>query len=149
CPSPPSPSLRRRRRCPLRPAIALPRGGHRCDRSRCPNWWQGWPWAVTPCGLAAAVPAGGRPLRVATPTGGRALQGAWSQPATPCRQPSHGRPPLQGAWPEIVYPCIPYPDGEDEGGQASSSLVVSTQWISTAKLLQSDLATLAQREGGE
>ncbi|RWV98776.1 hypothetical protein GW17_00038357 [Ensete ventricosum] len=27
---------------------------------------------------------------------------------------------------EIVYPCIPDPDGEDEGGQASSSLAVST-----------------------
>ncbi|RZS21196.1 hypothetical protein BHM03_00053803 [Ensete ventricosum] len=40
------------------------------------------------------------------------------------------------------------PDGEDEGGQ-TSSLAVSTRWISTAKLLQSDLATLAQREGGE
>ncbi|RWW03999.1 hypothetical protein GW17_00032806 [Ensete ventricosum] len=50
---------------------------------------------------------------------------------------------------EIVYPCIPYPNGEDEGGQASSSLAVSTRWISTAKLLLSDLATLAQREGGE
>ncbi|RWW35636.1 hypothetical protein BHE74_00059408, partial [Ensete ventricosum] len=50
---------------------------------------------------------------------------------------------------EIVYPCIPYPDGEDEGGQASSSLAVSTRWISTAKFLQSDLITLAQREGGE
>ncbi|RRT66432.1 hypothetical protein B296_00026282 [Ensete ventricosum] len=50
---------------------------------------------------------------------------------------------------EIVYPCIPDPDGEDEGGQASSSLAVSTRWISAAKLLQSDLATLAQREGVE
>ncbi|RWW82830.1 hypothetical protein BHE74_00008678 [Ensete ventricosum] len=50
---------------------------------------------------------------------------------------------------EIVYPCIPDPDGEDEGGQASSSLAVSTLWISTTKLLQSDLATLAKREGGE
>ncbi|RZS27771.1 hypothetical protein BHM03_00061295 [Ensete ventricosum] len=50
---------------------------------------------------------------------------------------------------EIVYPCIPDPDGEDEGGQASSSLAVSTRWISVAKLLQSDIATLAQREGGE
>ncbi|RWW59758.1 hypothetical protein BHE74_00033285 [Ensete ventricosum] len=50
---------------------------------------------------------------------------------------------------EIVYPCIPDPDREDEVGQASSSLAVSTRWISTAKLLQSDLATLAQREGGE
>ncbi|RWW03078.1 hypothetical protein GW17_00033788 [Ensete ventricosum] len=50
---------------------------------------------------------------------------------------------------EIVYPCIPYPDRVDEGGQASSSLAVSTRRISAAKLLQSDLATLAQREGGE
>ncbi|RZS05163.1 hypothetical protein BHM03_00035646 [Ensete ventricosum] len=49
---------------------------------------------------------------------------------------------------EIVYPCIPYPNGEDEGGQASSSLAVSTRWISVVKLLQSDIATLAQREGG-
>ncbi|RRT50929.1 hypothetical protein B296_00000486 [Ensete ventricosum] len=48
---------------------------------------------------------------------------------------------------EIVYPCIPYPDGE-EGGQASSSLVIPIRLISTVKLL-SDLATLAQREGGE
>ncbi|RWW22674.1 hypothetical protein GW17_00013112 [Ensete ventricosum] len=44
---------------------------------------------------------------------------------------------------EIVYPCILDPDEEDEGGQASSSLAVSTRWISTAKLLQSDLTTLA------
>ncbi|RRT35044.1 hypothetical protein B296_00030911 [Ensete ventricosum] len=50
---------------------------------------------------------------------------------------------------EIVYPCIPDPDGEDEGGQASSSLAVSTRWISAMKLLQSDLVTLTQREGGE
>ncbi|RZS26578.1 hypothetical protein BHM03_00059936 [Ensete ventricosum] len=28
---------------------------------------------------------------------------------------------------EIVYPCIPDPDGEDEGGQASFSLVISTR----------------------
>ncbi|RRT53133.1 hypothetical protein B296_00050017, partial [Ensete ventricosum] len=41
------------------------------------------------------------------------------------------------------------PDEEDEGGQVSSSLAVSTQWISATKLLQSDLSTLAQREGGE
>ncbi|RWW20561.1 hypothetical protein BHE74_00014157 [Ensete ventricosum] len=45
---------------------------------------------------------------------------------------------------EIVYPCITDPDGEDEGDQVSSSLAVSTRWISTAKLLQSDIATLAQ-----
>ncbi|RZS26148.1 hypothetical protein BHM03_00059453 [Ensete ventricosum] len=43
---------------------------------------------------------------------------------------------------EIVYPCIPDPDEEDEGGQASSSIAVSRRWISVAKLLQSDLATL-------
>ncbi|RWW09037.1 hypothetical protein GW17_00027494 [Ensete ventricosum] len=53
----------------------------------------------------------------------------------PCRWPGRGRPPLQEPWPEIIYPCIPDPDGEDEGGQASSSLAVSTQWISIAKLL--------------
>ncbi|RWV81328.1 hypothetical protein GW17_00057259 [Ensete ventricosum] len=50
---------------------------------------------------------------------------------------------------EIIYPCIPDLEGEDEGGQASSSLAVSTRCISAAKLLQYDLATLAQREGGE
>ncbi|RWV78409.1 hypothetical protein GW17_00060630, partial [Ensete ventricosum] len=50
---------------------------------------------------------------------------------------------------EIIYPCIPDLDGEDEGGQVSSSLAVSTQWISIVKLLQSDLTTPAQREGGE
>ncbi|RWV82581.1 hypothetical protein GW17_00055907 [Ensete ventricosum] len=50
---------------------------------------------------------------------------------------------------EIVYPCISDLDGEDEGGQTSSSLAVSTRWISTAKLLQSGLVTLAQMEGGE
>ncbi|RRT33145.1 hypothetical protein B296_00030862 [Ensete ventricosum] len=63
-----------------------------------------------------------------------------------------GRPYMGAGRPsssEIVYPCIPNLDGEDKGGQASSSLAVFTRWISTAKLLQSDPATLAQREGGE
>ncbi|RWV95313.1 hypothetical protein GW17_00042068 [Ensete ventricosum] len=46
-------------------------------------------------------------------------------------------------------PVFSDPDGEDEGGPASSSLAVSTRWISAAKLLQYDLATLAQRKGGE
>ncbi|RWV84295.1 hypothetical protein GW17_00053999 [Ensete ventricosum] len=50
---------------------------------------------------------------------------------------------------EIVYPYIPDPNGKDEGGQAPSSLAVSMRWISVVKLLQSDLATLAQRERGE
>ncbi|RWV89122.1 hypothetical protein GW17_00048748 [Ensete ventricosum] len=69
------------------------------------------------------------------------------------RRHLHGRCPLQAIAPvsgmlgnlsgEIVYPCIPYPDGEDEGGQASSSLAVSTLWISVVKLLQYDLATFA------
>ncbi|RZR73278.1 hypothetical protein BHM03_00022262, partial [Ensete ventricosum] len=76
--------------------------------------------------------------------------GPWLQPPTPLQVAGH---PCKGAGRgharEIVYPCIPDPDGEDEGGQASSSLAVSTRWISAAKLLQSGLATLAQREGGE
>ncbi|RWV91838.1 hypothetical protein GW17_00045838 [Ensete ventricosum] len=42
-----------------------------------------------------------------------------------------------------------YPDGEDEGGQVSSSLAISIRWIYAVKLPRSDLATLAQREGGE
>ncbi|RRT44789.1 hypothetical protein B296_00040258, partial [Ensete ventricosum] len=63
-------------------------------------------------------------------------------------QAGRWRSPLASA-PEIVYPCIPDPDGEDEGGQASSSLAISTRWIFAMKLLQSDLVTLAQREGGE
>ncbi|RRT38188.1 hypothetical protein B296_00055140 [Ensete ventricosum] len=67
----------------------------------------------------------------------------------PCRWLGHGQSPLQEAWPEIVYPYIPYPNEEDEGGQASSSLTVSTRWISAVKFLQSDLTTLAQRERGE
>ncbi|RWW23350.1 hypothetical protein GW17_00012406 [Ensete ventricosum] len=76
------------------------------------------------------------------------------QGATACGQSTRGSGQgcrQQGQWRrlEIVYLCIPYPDGEDEGGQASSSLAVSTRWISAAKLLQSDIATLAQREGGE
>ncbi|RRT35616.1 hypothetical protein B296_00047040, partial [Ensete ventricosum] len=45
---------------------------------------------------------------------------------------------------DIVYPCIPDLNGEDEVGQVSSSLAVSTRWISTAQLLQSDLATLGR-----
>ncbi|RRT32832.1 hypothetical protein B296_00019894 [Ensete ventricosum] len=49
---------------------------------------------------------------------------------------------------EIIYPCIPDPEGEDEGGQASS-LTVSIRWIFVARLLQSKLTTLAQKGGGE
>ncbi|RRT63619.1 hypothetical protein B296_00012657, partial [Ensete ventricosum] len=88
--------------------------------------------------------------------------GAWPQPAAPLQLANrpykaagrgHARLPFTRASfaekTEIVYPCIPDPDGKDEGGPASSSLAVSIRWISTAKLLQSDLATLAQREGGD
>ncbi|RWV87785.1 hypothetical protein GW17_00050187 [Ensete ventricosum] len=62
---------------------------------------------------------------------------------------STGKPPVPIVSKEIVYPCILDLDGEDERGQTSSSLAVSIRWISIAKLLQSDLATLAWREGGE
>ncbi|RWW40286.1 hypothetical protein BHE74_00054313 [Ensete ventricosum] len=133
----------------------------------------GWPLATVPYGHAVgshpfvlAVPAGGRPLWTIAPTSGRPLQvvdstlvgGPWLQPVTPTGGVGPSQPPpCRGPWPqptapcsqEIVYPCIPDPDGGDEGGQASSSLAVSTRWISTAKLLQSGLATLAQRERGE
>ncbi|RRT64139.1 hypothetical protein B296_00013544 [Ensete ventricosum] len=92
-----------------------------------------------------------RPCRLALAGRGRALRAA-----ALCKGPSRSQPPpcrpwLQPAAPcgEIVYPYIPDSDGEDEGGQTSFSLAVSTRWISAAKLLQSDLATLAQREGGE
>ncbi|RWV79702.1 hypothetical protein GW17_00059119 [Ensete ventricosum] len=90
--------------------------------------------AVATNGLVAGVCRGSRPLRL-----GRWRQplAGWPQPfvlagllpllvATPCRGPGHSRPPLQGGWPEIIYLCILDPDGEDEGGQASSSLAVST-----------------------
>ncbi|RZS17676.1 hypothetical protein BHM03_00049849, partial [Ensete ventricosum] len=93
------------------------------------------------CPRAAAAPAGGCPLK-----------------AAPCRLlPLQATAPLQGGLGcsrpppcrEIVYPCIPNPNGEDERRQASSSLAVSTRWISIAKLFQYNLATLAQREGEE
>ncbi|RWV93924.1 hypothetical protein GW17_00043584 [Ensete ventricosum] len=100
-----------------------------------------WPLAAAPCGLAAVVRACG-----AAATVGGALAGGLAAADHPL---AAGRSPLQGGWPEIVYLCIPDPDGKDEGGPASSSLAVSTRWISIAKLLQSDLATLAQREGGD
>ncbi|RRT42478.1 hypothetical protein B296_00023194, partial [Ensete ventricosum] len=106
--------------------------------------------------------AADRPFAGVLAAAGRPLQGAWPQPVAslqvadrPCKGASrgHARLPLARASfttkMEIVYPCIPNPDGEDEGGQASSSLAVPTRWISTAKILQSYLATLAQREGGE
>ncbi|RWV94130.1 hypothetical protein GW17_00043364 [Ensete ventricosum] len=112
----------------------------------------------------SAVPAGGYPMRAAAPASDHPLQGAWLQPAAPlkgglgcnrqpiCRWPTAPAGGLAVAMPgcplhlllllqkcsknaEIVYPCTPDPDGEDEGGQASTSLAVSTRWISAAKLL--------------
>ncbi|RRT50688.1 hypothetical protein B296_00048028 [Ensete ventricosum] len=92
--------------------------------------------------LQAVVPAVAyRPCELATT--GRPL----------CRRPGRGWPRIHllavfaTKTQEIVYPCIPDPDGEDEGGQASSSLAVSKRWISAAKLLQFDLVTPTQREG--
>ncbi|RZS02602.1 hypothetical protein BHM03_00032666 [Ensete ventricosum] len=114
------------------------------------------PQRAAPASLAGCCPCEWRrpPLRAGP---GR----SWLPPCRgPWPRPSHGWPALHAGWPplhfaafaakmEIVYPCIPDPDGEDEGGQASSSLAVSTRWIFAAKLLQSDLATLAQRERGQ
>ncbi|RRT79182.1 hypothetical protein B296_00006138 [Ensete ventricosum] len=65
-----------------------------------------------------------------------------------CRWPGRGWPALHGGWPWLAAPPSRYLRSENvarthEGGQASSSLAVSTRWISAAKLLQSDLATLA------
>ncbi|RWV77376.1 hypothetical protein GW17_00061808 [Ensete ventricosum] len=100
-----------------------------------------WSRAVAPCGLAAASCARGRPpLLGCYPCGWPPLSGGLAV----ADRPIVGEPWLQ----EIVYPCIPDLDGEDEGGQASSSLAVSRRWISIAKLLQSDLVTLAKREEG-
>ncbi|RZR86762.1 hypothetical protein BHM03_00014016 [Ensete ventricosum] len=114
-----------------------------------------------PCGLATARRAHRRRLVGCCPYGRPPLAGwPWrvlAMGGRPCMGAGCGWSPLLHAAfaakhnknVEIVYPCIPDPDGEDEGGQASSSLAVSTLWISTTKLLQSDLATLAKREGGE
>ncbi|RWW61709.1 hypothetical protein BHE74_00031219 [Ensete ventricosum] len=121
-------------------ARRLPSYGRR-TRSRPPL--AGWSRAIV-CRPLAAAPAAW--LRVSRCSRSPICMGALATAAHPL---AGGQPPLQGGWPEIVYPCIPDPDGEDGGGQASSSLAVSTRWISAAKLLQSGLATLAQREGGE
>ncbi|RRT32080.1 hypothetical protein B296_00056630 [Ensete ventricosum] len=122
-----------------------------------------------PCGrspLAGGLAAIGRPLQVArpwpvAPAGGLAVAShlcmqttyMWSPPAGNayfrCNKHVEQFYVIQSHNTEIVYPCIPDLDGEDKGGQTSSSLAVSTQWISAAKLLRYDLATLAQREGGE
>ncbi|RWV84416.1 hypothetical protein GW17_00053869 [Ensete ventricosum] len=110
---------------------AAPAGDHSCQRS-----------PLQAAALAARLPLAVAPWAAGpckgTGRGGRPVQRAWLQLVAPARGLA-----------EIVYPRIPYPDGEDEGGQASSSLAVSIRWVSTAKLLQSDLVTLTQREGGE
>ncbi|RZS21387.1 hypothetical protein BHM03_00054020 [Ensete ventricosum] len=98
---------------------------------------------------------GSRRLRRGSSDGGAdEARGVTAGPTMPWREiMTHGDATIRrnrgSVGSEIVYPCIPNLDREDEGGQASSSLAVSTRWISAAKLLQSDLATLAQREGGE
>ncbi|RZR74625.1 hypothetical protein BHM03_00039599 [Ensete ventricosum] len=189
CPSPPSPSLRRHRRCPyagggcpLRSTTALLRGSHPCDWLRRPCWRQGLPLSVGPCRLAVAgralgwpplvccYPCGrphlagglavaGRPLQVVKPwlaatarglavASHLCMQTAWMWPPLPHRQRLLSLP-ITTTSAEIVYPSIPDSDREDEGGQASNSLAISTRWISAVELLQSDLATLAQKERGE
>ncbi|RWW36691.1 hypothetical protein BHE74_00058267, partial [Ensete ventricosum] len=121
-------------------ALPMPAGAAPASVSHARGW---------PCLLAAA------PARGFWPWPAAPLQGAWA--AAGC--------PLQPAWPWVADPAWGlavvgrssssqfllrmHPDREDKGGQASSSLAVSARWISVAKLLQSDLATLAQREGGE
>ncbi|RWW56717.1 hypothetical protein BHE74_00036548 [Ensete ventricosum] len=143
---PPSPQARPRALCPQ---ATVTIGGHRVagsfpcrwllpvgglGRSR-PPLYGAWPWpAATTWGLAVI----GRPCRgpgpwPATLIGGLAVAPFLFPHFLYCEN---------AARTEIVYPCIPNPDTEDEGGQASSSLTVSTQWISVAKLLQSDLVTL-------
>ncbi|RZS10822.1 hypothetical protein BHM03_00042093 [Ensete ventricosum] len=126
------------------------------DRTRSRSPLTSWP-RVAVCIPLATEPAewpraGTAPLRAGPDRSWPPLcRGPRLQPVTPLHgglgcswSPlAGGWPPLQGGWLEIVYPCIPDPDGEDEGGQASSSLAVSRRWISTAKLPQSDLATLA------
>ncbi|RZR79143.1 hypothetical protein BHM03_00004775 [Ensete ventricosum] len=95
------------------------------------------------------------PLQATSSARRRLAYGHRARRRRPCGRllPTFGSPcrklaPCRGGR-EVVYPCILDPDREDRGGQASSSLAVSTRRISTAKLLQSDLVTLAQREGGE
>ncbi|RWW53220.1 hypothetical protein BHE74_00040307 [Ensete ventricosum] len=120
-----------------------------------------WPRALPT--LASVAPAGASHARgrscILAVAPARGFGCCRSQPAAPCSRPGRGWPALHGGWPWLAAPpphglycenaAKIHPDGEDEGGQASSSLAVSTRWISTAKLLESDLATLAQREGGE
>ncbi|RZR82579.1 hypothetical protein BHM03_00009030 [Ensete ventricosum] len=60
----------------LRPATALPRGDHPCNRRRCPCWRHGWPQVATPCRLAAA----GWPLRAGRC---RLALASWPQPVVP------------------------------------------------------------------
>ncbi|RWV83253.1 hypothetical protein GW17_00055169 [Ensete ventricosum] len=96
------------------------------------------PWPHLAAHLQVAKPWPAAPLQVAKPWPAAPLQVAKPRPAAPVGGLAAHSPPR----------CV-YPDREDEGGQASSSLAISTRWISIAKLLQSDLATLAQRDGGE
>ncbi|RRT62938.1 hypothetical protein B296_00002482 [Ensete ventricosum] len=112
----------------------------------------GWPHPTVPVGAAptGCCPCERRrpPLRGAAPASGAGLPYrlalAVARPWVADLACGLAAPPPR--WRSYIY--ILDPDGED-GGQASSSLALSTRWISVAKLLISDLATLAQREGGE
>ncbi|RWW20915.1 hypothetical protein GW17_00014954 [Ensete ventricosum] len=64
---------------------------------------------ATPCRWCFCLQSTAR-LRAAAPAGGRPLQGAWPQPATPLQgglgysRPGHGCPALHGAWPWLASP---------------------------------------------
>ncbi|RWV91237.1 hypothetical protein GW17_00046485 [Ensete ventricosum] len=64
--------------------------------------------------------------------GGRPCMGPWLWAATLASGLPTGR---------LYIPKILDPDGEDEEGQASSSLAISTRWMVAAILLQSQLKT--------
>ncbi|RZS23772.1 hypothetical protein BHM03_00056753, partial [Ensete ventricosum] len=106
--------------------------------------------------LQAVVPAGGAglPFGLALTTASRPLVGGLGRGLTV------GGRPCMGSWPWLATPprCLRYKNAtrmrrtilrDSISCQASSPLAVSIRWISSVKLLQSDLATLAQREGGE
>ncbi|RWV84718.1 hypothetical protein GW17_00053548 [Ensete ventricosum] len=116
----------------------------------------GWPWSQPAAPLKGALPQSIAPLHGGLGYSRPPLQGGWPwpYPVAPCRDSFAMKMQqecverfyaIQSHHTEIVYPYIPDPDGEDEGGQASSSLAISIRWISVVKLPQSDLATLAQR----
>ncbi|RWW07852.1 hypothetical protein GW17_00028746 [Ensete ventricosum] len=107
-----------------------------------------------PCPPATA-PAGGCPCKGVLAVAARPLVGGLGHSRLPlaANLAVGGRPCLglamTGRPSFSLFLLRMHTDGEDEGGQVSFSVAVSTRWIFVAKLLQSDLATLAQKERGE